>query len=620
MANDPTQIGEVVSVRGDTVMAAVLPQAAPGLTFSRGHAYFVGQVGAYVRLSIGLVDLYAVVVQVGANASEGEQAEDIVPGRTWMQLELLGESTREGTFTRGISRYPSIGDEVLLVTANDMNRIYAETDQSKSMHIGHVTNAPHLPALLDVTKFVNRHAAVVGSTGSGKSTTVATIVRSLSDPERFPSSRILIIDVHGEYQHAFQARATSFRIDVGESVTARGSSEQLNLPFWALPFDDFLSLAFGSVDENSAAVVQGLVVDSKKAYARKHGELNIDPNTVTPDTPLPFSVRALWMTLHGMHYATHTANGSAQDTTTVAYEVENGDELRGDAELLIAPAYKPATPGGQNRTYLSAAAVNMRRQTNALAEKLRDSRFDFLFRPGPWDVNAEGEVAKDLGSFLETWLGNKRPIVIADLSGVPNQILQRIVSVLLRITYDSLVWSRKLSEGGRQRPMLVVLEEAHRYLNDESAPSGEIVEKIVKEGRKFGVGVLIVSQRPSDIRGAILSQIGSFVVMRLSNNLDRSIVQSTLPDNLSGLFDSVSVLKTGEALVTGESVKLPTRVIIDARRDARPDSADPDLVGRSEPGGWDSPRVPQDYDDVARAWRHLTPHSDRVVKSSKEQN
>lgn len=614
MVHDPTQIGEVISIQGDTLMASVVPEAAPGLTFSRGHAYFVGQVGAYVRVPLGLVDLYAVVVQVGSSSLPGDAPEGTIPGRPWMRLELLGEANRDGSFNRGVSRYPSIGDTVLLVTATDLNRIYEVVDRSKSVRIGHVANAPHLPALLDVTKLVTRHAAVVGSTGSGKSTTVASILLALSNPTQFPAARILVVDVHGEYENAFGQRATCFRVDAAENISQTGNSDQLYLPYWALPFDDFLFLALGDVDENSAIVVQTMVLDEKREFARANPELELNVNAVTPDTPLPFSIRRLWLALHELNYATHTAAPSSQDARTIAYDVDcDGNELRGEAETVTPPAYKAATAGGPNRIYLSGANINLRRQTNSLGAKLRDPRYDFLFRPGPWDVSESGAVTQDLGGFLELWLGNQRPIVIADLSGVPNQVLQRVVSVLLRLLYDSLIWARKLSEGGRERPLLIVLEEAHRYLGDSNQAAGEIVERIVKEGRKFGVGALIVSQRPSEIRATVLSQLGSFVVMRLSNTADRGLIRSTLPDNMSGLFDAVAVLRTGEALITGDIVKLPTRVIVDAPVRNRPDSTDPDVVGRVEPGGWDVARVPQDYADVASSWRRLTPNSKRMV-------
>lgn len=613
--NDPVHIGEVTNVRGDTITASVLSDAAPGLTFSRGHAYFVGQVGAYVRIPLGLVDLFAIVVQVGSASELEESAEGIVPGRPWMKLELLGEAHQNGRFSRGVARYPSIGDRVLLVTSTDLDRIYEVKDVSRSIRIGHVANAPHLPAQLDLTSLVTRHSAVVGSTGAGKSTTVASILRAITEPSRFPSARVLIIDVHGEYHRSFGVRAETLRVDAMDLEADWGHANQLYLPYWALKFEDFIELALGSVDENSATIIQGYVSAQKKRYVALNPELNLKPFQITADTPVPFSIRKLWLHLHELHYSTHSVPPNAQSEDTRAYEVdENGRKMRGDENEVLPPTYLPTTAGGADRIYLSASSINIRRQTDALGEKLRDPRFYFLFRPGPWDVSEDGSTERDLGAFLESWLGSSKPIVIADLSGVPTQVLQKVVSVLLSLLYEALIWARNFSEGGRERPFLIVLEEAHRYLNDSTDAAGQVVEKIVKEGRKFGVGMMVVSQRPSEIRPTVLSQIGSFVILRLSNTSDRNLVRSVLPDNLSGLFDAVPVLRTGEGLVVGEMTKLPTRVVIDIPEANRPDSADPQLTGRKTPGGWDRNRAPQDYHDVAAAWRRLSPVSDRILR------
>lgn len=605
--SDPAHIADVVNVQGDSITATVRPEAAPGLTFSNGHAYYVGQVGAYVRIPLGLVDLFAVVVQVGSAPMGAEPGSGAQGGRPWLRLELLGEARRDGSFERGVARYPSIGDRVLLVTMNDLGRLHPQHEDARSVRIGHVSNAQHLPALIDAARLVTRHSAVVGSTGSGKSTTVASIISALADPKRFPSSRILIVDVHGEYGKAFGEAAICLQVDASEVDGQKREAGQLCLPYWALTFEDFLDLALGEVDEHSATVIQQLVVEAKRSYVTRHTELGLDPNAVTADTPMPFSVRKLWFALHEMHFATHTAQANAQTDATRAYAKDaDGNDMAGDAETITAPSYEPTVPG---RIFLSGANVNARRQTNSLGSRLRDRRFDFLFRPGPWDVDANGEVQNDLGGFLETWLGADAPIVIADLSSVPNQILQRVVSVLLRLLHEAIVWARNLPEGGRERPLLLVLEEAHRYLNDSRDAAGEIVERLVKEGRKFGIGTMVVSQRPSEIRPTILSQLGSFIVLRLSNPSDRALVRASLPDNLAGLFDAVPILRTGEAIITGEIVKMPTRVVIEPPP-GRPDSSDPEVVSPAAQGGWGVPRGAQNYGNVAWAWQHAALKTD----------
>ena len=158
---------------------------------------------------------------------------------------------------------------------------------------------------------------------------------------------------------------------------------------------------------------------------------------------------------------------------------------------------------------------------------------------------------------LSEWLGHDKPITVLDLSGVPSSVLIQLIGSILNIIYEALFWGREMPEGGRMRPQLIVMEEAHRYLGKESEGfARDMVQRIVKEGRKFGVGAMIVSQRPSEIDDTILSQCGTFVALRLSNASDRAKVQSTLPDSLSGLIDSLPVLRTGEAIITGEAAKL----------------------------------------------------------------
>ena len=179
-----------------------------------------------------------------------------------------------------------------------------------------------------------------------------------------------------------------------------------------------------------------------------------------------------------------------------------------------------------------------------------------------------------------------------------------VVGSILNILYEALFWGRELPEGGKQRPLFVVMEEAHRYLGrDSEGPAKEMVQRIVKEGRKFGIGAMIVSQRPSEIDETILSQCGTFVSLRLSNAADRSRVQSALPDSLSGLVDMLPVLRTGEAIVTGEAARLPIRCRITLPPvDQRPTSGDAEVAT-----AWAKKRSKENYANVATAWRSQSP-------------
>jgi DNA helicase HerA-like ATPase len=229
---------------------------------------------------------------------------------------------------------------------------------------------------------------------------------------------------------------------------------------------------------------------------------------------------------------------------------------------------------------------------------------------------------------LESWIGGPEPITVLDLSGVPPDVLTKLIGALLRVLYEAMFWARNRSEGGRERPLLVVLEEAHAYLGEEqSGPAAKAVKRIAKEGRKYGVGLMLVSQRPSEIDSTILSQCGTIFAMRLANDKDRGHVTGAAADNLKGLFDMLPVLRTGEAIIVGEAVSLPIRTLIDRLpEDQRPDSDDPRVVDRMTtetrngqkiynipegPGGWNRKREPGDYAGVLEQMRRQDPHHKR---------
>jgi len=240
-----------------------------------------------------------------------------------------------------------------------------------------------------------------------------------------------------------------------------------------------------------------------------------------------------------------------------------------------------------------------------------------LFSPGRWNYISDTEFAEgfsDLDELLSDWIGGSRTVSILDLSGVPPSIQSDLVGAILRILFEALFWGRAMPEGGRSRPLLLVLEEAHSYLASETRSSASLaVQRIAKEGRKYGIGLMIVSQRPSEIDLTILSQCGTLISLRLSNSRDRGHISSSVTDNLEGLLDSLPILRTGEAIIVGEAVSLPIRALIDSpAKDAAPDSQDPKISHElNDPsggvGGWTKDRPPSDYRSLVHAWRAQTP-------------
>lgn len=215
--HNPTQLGTVEDVTGSTVRVKLADDTAHGLLFVKGEGYRVGQVGSFVRIPGGYYDLFGIVSQVGAGAAPAIPDTPIQAGSRWLRVELVGEGRRGSGFARGIAQHPSIGDQVHVVTESDLRAIYTPGDEDAYVSIGRVASAESIQAYVNLNRLVSRHSAVVGSTGAGKSTAVASLLSAVSDSSRFPSARVVILDLHGEYIRAFGDRARVFRIGADPS-------------------------------------------------------------------------------------------------------------------------------------------------------------------------------------------------------------------------------------------------------------------------------------------------------------------------------------------------------------------------------------------------------------------
>lgn len=625
MPNDPTLIGTVQDVSGSTVTVELTGETVTGLTFVAGEAYRIGQVGSFVRIPLGFVNLYGVVSQVGAGAAPLRDHDSAPYGNRWLRVQLVGEGALGGRFERGISQHPTIEDRVHIVTEADLRAIYGPGEPDDFVPVGRLASAESIPALVDVNRLVTRHSAVVGSTGAGKSTTVAGLLGALSEPRRYPSARVVVLDIHGEYARALKDRATVFRVSADETQ----GEKALYVPFWALTFDEVVDLAFGKLTDAQSGAVAELVLALKKESLTTRPLSDVDAGEITVDSPIPFCLHKLWLELYRReHHTLIPKPGAAADEVEPAYVLgADGKPLQfGDAMSVVPPQYRTVKTTGpaSERVQHGRDPLGIRQQLSGLGSRLRDPRFGFLFRPGNWLPDITGETKLDLDSLLEEWIGGPQPITILDLSGIPSSVLNELIGALLRILFDALFWARNLPEGGRERPLLVVLEEAHAYLHEEQhSAAATAVRRIAKEGRKYGVGVMIVSQRPSEIDTTILSQCGTIFAMRLANDKDRGHVTSAASDNLKGLFDMLPVLRTGEAIIVGEAVSLPIRTLIDSPPKNRlPDSVDPRVAvrgslakeGFDSPGGWNQRRDNPDYTALVRQWRKQTPRYEHKPK------
>lgn len=422
MAFKSTYLGTIQDVSGTSLSVALDNTAPSGLTYVDGEGYRIGQIGSFVKIPIGYIDLFGIVTQVGASAVPENQALAQPYGYRWIKVQLIGEGHRNGSFQRGISQYPTISDEVHLVSESDLKKIYGQPDKPYFVKIGHIAGAESIPALIDINKLVTRHSAIVGTTGSGKSTTVASILNAISDPVKYPSARVIVFDLHGEYGHALKDRANIFKVNADK--TAGSIEKDLFIPFWALNFEELCSVSFGAFsnekDENYVLEQMSL---AKKESLIRYAKEGVSEDTLNVDSPIAFSLNKLWYELYLENFGKFYPD---RPNRPLAFELDDeGLEMKGDLSTGIPPVFKPINTNKDNgeRVQHPTSNLNVGQQLHALGAKLRIPRFDFLFKPGDWTPAEDGKTEKDLDSLIQEWIGSDKPITIMDLSGVPNSIL-----------------------------------------------------------------------------------------------------------------------------------------------------------------------------------------------------
>lgn len=561
MKREITYLGHIIRVDSSTVEVEVsneIPSAAPIIN---GRLYKIGQIGTFVKIPIGNISIYGIVASVSNTPSRSDENDIKYSfGSRFLTVQMVGEKIGDDDFEKGIGTYPTINDEVHLVIEKDLFDIYGKKD-SGSIEIGKHASSENLSVYVDLHKLVLRHCAILGSTGSGKSNATVSILKAVLGD--YKGSRVILVDPHGEYSSAFPD-AKVFKIN--------DAQRPLFIPFWLMSFDELSYFLVGAkpIDDQKPdyRLFRELVTNMKKQNCiLKSG--NVNPNFVTSDSPIPFSARKLW---HEMNYwinATFTIGNKDDQTKNTASLIDNGD-----AETLTPATFTPY-PTNNSAPYKSKHQEFYSYEKKILS-RLRDSRFDFLFNPGDYK---DSSSSKDLHDLLNEWIGSDNKLTILDLSGVPFEVLDITVGLITRFVYDSMFWGRHEPYTGKNRPLLLAYEEAHNYLNknDHNSYSKDAVEKVFKEGRKFGLGALVISQRPSEISETILAQVGTYIALRLTNSGDQSIVKNSAPDNLNSLIDLLPSLRTGEGIVVGEAIKIPSRVRLKLNY-PRPTSDDPKLV------------------------------------------
>jgi len=575
---DPTRIGRVRQVLGAQVTVALDDDLAGVAPIFRSRLQPVGQIGSIIRMPQGLVDLVGQVSLLGIAELAGTQPPlDVVQtGERWLQVQLLGEIDRAtGGFQRGVGSYPGLDDPVHFATADDLRAVFPPAG-AKHLRIGRLAAAEDVAVCLDAGRLVVRHAAVVGSTGSGKTSTVATLLQQLARGG-WSAANIVVIDSHGEYASALGG-------DAAVSSVLGSDEGRLQVPYWALPAGDTMRVFAGATGgATTKGRIEELITKGRRDFAAAASWLTIDPEAVTADTPIPFDLRAVWYQLDRENNETRTV---VKDPGTCC------EENPGDPAALTAARFAPYGQGG------AAPFKGPHHGTHgSIPELLRlgllDPRLAFFQEP-----QGQLDGTDPLVEVMASWLGGSRAVSVLDFSGVPAHASELAIGVVLNLLFEAAIRTTADGPGiGRPRPVLIVLEEAHRYLSASAvAMTRDAANRIAREGRKYGVGLLLITQRPSELPDTALAQCGSLIALRLTNSADQAKIAAALPDSVAGLAAVLPSLRTGEAVITGEALILPARALIDPPSPP-PAAEDPSLAA------WRLPATVPDLAPALAAWR-----------------
>jgi DNA helicase HerA-like ATPase len=557
---------------------ALDPDLAGVTPIYRGALQRVGQIGSIVRIPQGLVDLVGQVSLLGISELSGTAApmNTIQVGERWLQIELLGEIDR-GTaqFQRGVGTYPGLDDPVHFSTPDDLRAVFPPAGND-FISLGRLAASEEVPVCVTATSLVTRHAAVVGSTGAGKTSCVASMLQGFAR-EGWDAANIVVIDPHGEYRAA-----------LGDHASVRSVLDHddrgIRVPYWALPAADIMAAFAGSTGGGTTqSRFAELVTDERRRFADAARWLTLTSAAITADTPIPFDLKAVW---YQLDYENNETRRIKNDPTTVEIEQVGDPATLAPARFAHYGAGGAAPHKGPLHGMHSTVPELMRLG-------LRDPRLAFLQRP-EGDPTGTDPLVEELAN----WLGRDRPISILDFSGVPAEASDVAIGVILNLIFEVAVRTPSKGVGiGRPRPVLIVLEEAHRYLGPSAAAMArKAANRIAREGRKYGVGLMLVTQRPSELPDTALAQSGTLIALRLSNAADQAKIRAALPDSVAGLAAVLPSLRTGEAVVTGEAIALPARTLVHPP-DPFPNAHDPSL------SSWRQPSTVPDVAAALQSWR-----------------
>jgi DNA helicase HerA-like ATPase len=553
-----TVIGYIVDVQGNLLTASLVEDdqgRVPTVTIG-DEDIIVGQIGSYVAIRQGSVNIVAIVTRMTEQEAlaaptietPGEAPARLPFAKRIARLTPIGSIRTDGQFDRGVGQYPTTGAEVHAIGCADIEKMFDQF-QSKGFSVGTVATHPSLKVCLDPSNLFARHFSILGQTGSGKSWTVASLVQRTVAV--MPRAHIIILDLHGEY--CWKREDGNRHYAFADAIVRHVDARELEIPYWLMTFAELCDLLIEHSEReatNQTAFFRDCLLEGRQ-QENTSATPSLGLPRVTVDTPIYFSL----------------------DDLIAKVRTKNVERVGNRQGPMFG---------------------NFDRFLMRIESKLNDTRYDFLLKPTKRNTSAS------LSDMLRDFVGLGAPkvaVTVIDLSSVPFDVRPTVAAQIGRLAFEFNYWNPKY----REFPILLVCEEAHAYIprasESQFAGSRKSMERIAKEGRKYGVGLAVVSQRPHEVSETVLAQCGTFICLRITNPDDQGYVRSLVPESEGDLINVLSGLGRGEALVLGEAVPLPTRLRFD-KPNPTPNSDDIDFYGKWKDGPEDL-----DVDAIVLRWR-----------------
>ena len=526
-----TLIGHLVESSGSECVAQLISEDegfVPQVTIG-DEDIRIGMVGSY--LMVRQAGTYVLVITESMWQEVGADGELV----RLLRLNPLGEITPKGGFQRGVAHFPTTGAELHVVTASTLEVLFSKYSAA-DFKVGKLSASETVDVFLDPDAFFGRHAAILGQSGSGKSWSVTSFIQSTL--RSMPNAHIIILDLHGEYGTKDWDPDTRPPFPEGKVRCIKASD--LEIPYWLLTYEELIELLIDLDDPNASvqiAFLRGALLELKRE-ANEHLQLG----HITVDSPIYFSLDAL---VKRFRYANETTADFGKSKTALTGKFD---------QLLVK-----------------------------LESRLNDTRYDFMLRP------SKRTSSETLPGLMRDFVGlgdERAKVTVLDISSVPFDVHPTVTAQIGRLAFEFNYWNPRC----REFPLFVVAEEAHAYIPRDHVGGHQgtrrSFERIAKAGRKYAVGLCVVSQRPHDVSETVLAQCSSFICLRISNPEDQEYVRSMVPEAARGTFAALTSLSKGEAVALGEAVPMPVRFRIDLP-DPPPNSTDVDYAGKWRTGGQD---------------------------------